>query len=149
MNVSIPRLVAGGDWRDYANCRTTDPDDFFPTGDSNAARQQAATAKAVCGNCFVRAQCQDWAIETRQYTGIWGGLDEDERRGLYETPEQSFTRCLNAQEWIEEQLAAGAYRRDLARKLGVDPGVLGRVVQHFARERAALDAAAVGEEVAA
>lgn len=134
--------AAGGDWRDYANCQTIDPDTFFPTGDNHTARKQAQDAKTVCGNCFVRAQCLDWAVETRQYAGIWGGQTEDERRALYETPEQSFTRCLNAQEWIEEQMALGAYRRDLARQLGVDPGVLGRAVKHFALERAALDAAA-------
>lgn len=142
MNVSISRPAVSSDWQEFANCRTVDPELFFPTGTGGTITNAIANAKKVCASCLVRTECLDWAVATGQYNGVWGGLDEKERDGLYETPEQSFTRCLNAQEWIEEQLAAGAYRRELARELGVDPGVLGRAVKHFALERAALDAAA-------
>jgi WhiB family redox-sensing transcriptional regulator len=30
----------------------------------------------------VKVECLDFAMETNQDTGIWGGLSEDERRNL-------------------------------------------------------------------
>ena len=27
-------------------------------------------------------KCREWALQTRQDAGVWGGLDEDERRLL-------------------------------------------------------------------
>jgi WhiB family redox-sensing transcriptional regulator len=32
--------------------------------------------------CPVRAQCLDYALETHQLFGIWGGLSERQRRHL-------------------------------------------------------------------
>lgn len=146
-DIVIPQ-IAGPDWRKYAACRWEDPDLFFPVGQNTRARQQTQDAKQVCALCPARVACLDWAVDSRQYAGVWGGLSEEERQGLYETEERSFTRCLNAQEWIEEQMAQGAYRRDVARQLGVDPGVLGRAVKAFALEREALDAASVAIDAA-
>lgn len=136
-----PPMTDPVDWRHFAACQDTDdPELFFPTGQSVLARRQVQAAKQICARCPVRVACLDWAIGSRQYTGVWGGLSEAERQGLYETPEKSFTRCLNAQEWIEEQLARGVFRRDLARQLGVDHGVLGRAVQQMRFERDTLAA---------
>jgi WhiB family redox-sensing transcriptional regulator len=39
-------------------------------------------AKAVCGRCKVVETCLDWAMESGQVFGVWGGLSEDERRAL-------------------------------------------------------------------
>ena len=36
----------------------------------------------MCCQCPVRVECLDFAMETNQDTGIWGGLSEDERRNL-------------------------------------------------------------------
>jgi WhiB family redox-sensing transcriptional regulator len=41
---------------------------------------QTAAAKAVCARCPVREPCLDWALETNQGSGVWGGMSEDERR---------------------------------------------------------------------
>lgn len=46
---------------------------FLTTGDN------AQPSKAVCGRCPVRGACRDWAIETDQLYGIWGGLTRTER----------------------------------------------------------------------
>ena len=43
---------------------------------------QIARAKEVCGECPVNTQCLDYALETNQDAGIWGGLDEEERRNI-------------------------------------------------------------------
>jgi WhiB family redox-sensing transcriptional regulator len=59
-----------------------DPELFFPIGTTGPALDQIAAAKQVCACCPVKAQCLEFALQTRQDAGIWGGLDEDERRML-------------------------------------------------------------------
>jgi WhiB family transcriptional regulator, redox-sensing transcriptional regulator len=70
------------DWRHKAECRTEDPELFFPIGTSGPALAQIAEAKAVCRRCPVRRECLAWALASGQDAGIWGGLTEDERRAL-------------------------------------------------------------------
>ncbi|MFF8279813.1 WhiB family transcriptional regulator [Streptomyces lateritius] len=70
-------------WRASAACQNVDPDLFFPVGTGAPALVQAEEAKAVCQVCPVRAACLRWAMDdSRQVTGVWGGLTEDERRSL-------------------------------------------------------------------
>jgi WhiB family redox-sensing transcriptional regulator len=69
-------------WRVNAICRDTDPELFFPVGTTGQALLQIAKAKGVCCQCPVKVECLDFAIDTNQDTGIWGGLSEDERRNL-------------------------------------------------------------------
>ena len=68
-------LKAPQDWRDQAECRDLDVNLFFPVSE-----EDEAPAKDVCAVCPVREECLDWAIATRQSDGIWGGLNETERR---------------------------------------------------------------------
>ena len=70
------------DWRHRAACRDEDPELFFPIGTPGPALLQIEEAKAVCRRCDVREQCLQWALETGQDAGVWGGLSEDERRAL-------------------------------------------------------------------
>ncbi|MGJ3562139.1 WhiB family transcriptional regulator [Streptomyces sp. INA 01156] len=70
------------DWRTRAACRDEDPDLFFPIGTSGSALLQTERAKAVCRRCPVREQCLDWAMESGQSLGVWGGTSETERRAL-------------------------------------------------------------------
>ena len=70
------------DWRDKASCRTVDPDLFFPVGTTGIALVQIEHAKNVCNNCDVKTQCLDFALETNQESGVWGGTSEEERRKL-------------------------------------------------------------------
>jgi len=70
------------DWRHKAECRTEDPELFFPVGNSGPALLQISEAKAVCRRCPVASQCLTWALESGQDAGIWGGMSEDERRSL-------------------------------------------------------------------
>ncbi len=70
------------DWREDASCRDTDPDLFFPVGTTGPAVEQIAAAKAVCYDCGARTACLEFALETNQESGIWGGTSEDERRKL-------------------------------------------------------------------
>jgi len=68
------------DWRSRAECRTEEPELFFPVGTSGPALDQTARATAVCRRCPVMNPCRDWALMTGQATGVWGGMTEDQRR---------------------------------------------------------------------
>lgn len=68
-------IVGDTDWMGSAACEGVDPDVFFPgSGESDEH------AKAICRSCPVRLKCLDYAITNRQAHGIWGGLNDTERR---------------------------------------------------------------------
>jgi WhiB family transcriptional regulator, redox-sensing transcriptional regulator len=69
-------------WRNHALCRDTDPDLFFPVGTTGHALMQIERAKEVCGECLAKDDCLEFALETNQDSGIWGGTSEEERRAL-------------------------------------------------------------------
>lgn len=62
-------------WQDYANFRGADADLFFPERGASTRR-----AKTICGECQVRSECLEFAIEIGEKFGIWGGMSERERR---------------------------------------------------------------------
>lgn len=68
------------DWRNEAACSGYPNSLFFPTSD--AAKSQVERAKEVCGSCEVTEECLEYAFETNQRAGIWGGTTEDERKSL-------------------------------------------------------------------
>lgn len=65
-------------WQDSALCAQTDPEVFFP-----ALGSPGRDAKRVCRLCPVRAECLEYAIETRQAHGIWGGTSEKQREAVW------------------------------------------------------------------
>ena len=65
------------DWRHQAACRGTDPELFYAFNPD-----QLGEVKKVCADCPVREQCRQFALETGQDHGVWGGLDDAERRAL-------------------------------------------------------------------
>ena len=69
-------------WRDHALCRDTDPDLFFPVGTTGQALVTIDQAKSVCLQCTVTQECLDYALDTNQDSGVWGGLSEEERRAI-------------------------------------------------------------------
>ncbi|MGI8984802.1 MAG: WhiB family transcriptional regulator [Acidimicrobiales bacterium] len=69
-------------WRSQARCLGSDPDLFFPLGGSGKPLAQAEMAKALCLDCPVRELCLQYALETNQMTGVWGGTTEEERRSI-------------------------------------------------------------------
>lgn len=84
-----PGASAEADWRHLAACREApDPDIFFPIGNTGPALEQIEEAKQICFACSVRNECLDWAIETRQDSGVWGGLSEDERKDMRRSQKQ-------------------------------------------------------------
>jgi len=69
-------------WQNRSACLAEDPDLFFPIGSTGDAVPQIAAAKSICRTCPVLVKCLDFALESRQDYGIWGGMTEDERRSL-------------------------------------------------------------------
>jgi WhiB family redox-sensing transcriptional regulator len=80
--LTFPHTVTTGDWREVSACRDTDPELFFPVGTTGSAVDQIASAKAVCNQCMARVECLEFALETNQDSGVWGGASEEERRAL-------------------------------------------------------------------
>lgn len=72
-------------WSDQAACLTAEPETFFPVSAAGASLREVDAAKAVCRSCVVLHECRDYALETRQPFGVWGGLDEGERLLLLES----------------------------------------------------------------
>lgn len=70
------------DWRDVASCRDSDPELFFPVGTTGPAVDQIERAKAICATCSVQEACLQYALESNQEAGVWGGYQEDDRRRL-------------------------------------------------------------------
>ena len=53
---------------------------YFEKRGEKLARE--AVAKRICAVCPVRQLCLDYALETREGHGVWGGLNETERRAI-------------------------------------------------------------------
>lgn len=51
-------------------------------GAPSLVQSQTERAKAVCQRCQVQAECLAWSLMTAQDAGVWGGLDEEERREI-------------------------------------------------------------------
>lgn len=71
-----------GDWSERAACRDVDPELFFPLGEGDAFASQIRRASAVCRRCPSAEACLDYALETHQKDGIWGGLTPKERQSV-------------------------------------------------------------------
>ncbi|SEG72767.1 WhiB family transcriptional regulator, redox-sensing transcriptional regulator [Thermomonospora echinospora] len=72
-------------WTDYSACRNrgVDPELFYPINyTSPVMAEQVRSAKSVCAQCPVRAECLDWALRAGEPDGIWGGTTPEERRYL-------------------------------------------------------------------
>ena len=73
------------DWSDRAACLRAEPETFFPIGKAGVALDEVSAAKAICGRCAVLDECRAYALRSRQAFGVWGGLDEEERRVIWLT----------------------------------------------------------------
>lgn len=79
-------------WQYRAACRGEDSSDFFAPNyferkEEKEARE--AKAKSLCVRCPVRLECLDYALRAREPHGIWGGLNEVERRALIRERERT------------------------------------------------------------
>lgn len=72
-------------WQIKAACRGPQAAVFFPPSyfeRKDEKLEREARAKAICGQCAVTEPCLDFAVSIREPHGIWGGLNEIERKAL-------------------------------------------------------------------
>lgn len=68
-----------GHWRVSALCAEIDPDLWFP---EKGHYSDAFTAKRICYQCPVQAECLEYALANPDLLGVWGGATVNERRLL-------------------------------------------------------------------
>lgn len=56
-------------------CRNEDPEIWFPVGTGPMAVETEWLAQALCDGCPIKAACLQYALETGQRYGIWGGIN--------------------------------------------------------------------------
>jgi len=72
-------------WMAEANCRSSDPDLFYPTATGRWSEKQVRIAMRVCRECRVRIECLTWAFEIDDRHGILGGTRPEERIEIMQT----------------------------------------------------------------
>ncbi|MEO6987114.1 MAG: WhiB family transcriptional regulator [Aquihabitans sp.] len=73
------------EWQLRAACRGPQSAVFFPPGTFERKEDKIGRelrAKDICRTCPVRRPCLDYALQIREPHGIWGGLNENERKAL-------------------------------------------------------------------
>jgi WhiB family redox-sensing transcriptional regulator len=71
-------------WQDAAACQGMDASTFYAHDGQRAAslRQHDDAAKQICASCPVVRQCLQYALDTREAWGVWGGKTADERQAM-------------------------------------------------------------------
>ncbi|MFL5737995.1 MAG: WhiB family transcriptional regulator [Actinomycetota bacterium] len=72
-------------WQFSAACRGEDSSLFFAPNYFERREEKLgreARAKAFCARCDVRTDCLEYALDVREGHGVWGGLNELERRAV-------------------------------------------------------------------
>ena len=64
-------------WQDKALCAQTDPEIFFPSQGGSTR-----DAKKICLRCEVSDECKNFALANQEEFGVWGDLNEGERKQL-------------------------------------------------------------------
>ena len=73
------------DWQIKAACRGPQSAVFFPPAQFERKEDKLhreRRAKEICTACAVRRDCLEYALAIREPHGIWGGLNELERKQL-------------------------------------------------------------------
>ena len=72
-------------WSDAAACRDSESSLFY-SADSSERKderiEREKVAKRICAGCAVSEECLEAALARHESYGIWGGLNEFERRSL-------------------------------------------------------------------
>lgn len=125
MTTRAPDTLEPADtWRSDGLCGKPqyagDRDLWFP---HKTDRATATTAKRICGTCPVMETCAAWALIHRVESGIWGGLDEAERRSIHRRRNVHLDNMEQLAQAAVEATLAYALERALARH--TRPGTFG------------------------
>lgn len=78
----------GDEWLLRAACRGDDAAVFYPPPHFERKEVRLARerlAQSICRQCAVASECLGYALRTREPHGVWGGLNEFERRRLLQS----------------------------------------------------------------
>ena len=75
-------------WMKESLCTQVDPDLFFNERSNQSVKIREA--KKVCAGCDVIRDCAAYALDQEIEFGVWGGIDEVERRALIVLNNPSF-----------------------------------------------------------
>ena len=73
------------EWQIKAACRGPQAAVFFPPPQferKDEKQERERRAKEICVSCSVRKECLEYALRIKEPHGIWGGLNESERKNL-------------------------------------------------------------------
>lgn len=135
--------VSPSAWMQHGLCRQTDAGIFFPEGRGASIAVQTRQAKKVCNRCPVRRRCLDWAVQTRQGFGVWGGLSEKERGDLWRRPRRKAGELSALEDILRNRLAEFEDLRGRNLQLVEIADALGTNVQTLNRVTRALEDRAV------
>jgi WhiB family redox-sensing transcriptional regulator len=94
-------------WSKDAACLGAPPDLFHPEGDTATVLACTAEAKRYCARCSVRDQCLLDSLARGERFGVFGGLDERERRAILRRQRERDRAARNRADRQREE-AAGA-----------------------------------------
>lgn len=99
------------DWHDRGACRNRDPEWWYAPVNSGMHDR----ARTIClYDCPVRQQCLESSLDRKEQWGMWGGVDEEQRRRILHkkptaaprsrarTEPGQTDRCANGHLWTEE-----------------------------------------------
>lgn len=78
-------------WQYRAECRGEDSALFFAPNyfeKRGVKTAREARAKLLCRACPVVEECREYSLLTREEHGVWGGLNESERRRVLRLRDQ-------------------------------------------------------------
>lgn len=67
------------EWMNTTPCAQIDPELWFPKERDNVT---ASVAREVCFSCRHRLACLDYALDTNEPDGIWGGKTPGQRQRM-------------------------------------------------------------------
>ena len=100
--MAVPSMAAEPTWRADALCHRDSAVHFFPPGHFERREEKHSregAARALCRACPVQPECLEYALTVQDPHGIWGGMNELERRRLLRR---------RAQERAEQEQSCGA-----------------------------------------
>jgi len=68
-------------WRALSLCVVYPSVDFF-----DGSQQNKRKCRMICAECQVRPQCLQFSLDNGEEYGVWGGLDDVERKQLMGKP---------------------------------------------------------------
>jgi WhiB family redox-sensing transcriptional regulator len=80
----VSAIAVHSSWESRALCRDVDAGFIPPLREESDTerRTRESAAKRVCAACPVRRECLEYALRVGEEFGIWGGMNEVERRAL-------------------------------------------------------------------